>query len=87
MQLSSVATSDSNGNRISGTMNGNAFSATFDDQDRLVILTNPQTNVSSSTLSTTSTASDTKKSKKISKLKFFKKALKKLVRKFVIIRK
>jgi RHS repeat-associated protein len=56
---------DSNGNRISGTMSGNSFTATYDEQDRLITFTDPQENsLSSSSFVTTSSDSTGQKNKR-----------------------
>jgi hypothetical protein len=56
---------DSNGNRISGTMSGNSFTATYDEQDRLITFTDPQeSSLSSSSFITTSSDSIDQKNKR-----------------------
>jgi RHS repeat-associated protein len=56
---------DSNGNRISGTMSGNSFTATYDVQDRLITFTDPQeASLSSSSFITTSSDSTGQKNKR-----------------------
>jgi RHS repeat-associated protein len=56
---------DSIGNWISGTMSGNSFTATYDEQDRLITFTDPQdSSLSSSSYITTSSDSTGQKNKR-----------------------